>query len=196
MDTIKEDLVSFPHQSEFEGLISLDNALRVAISVDEWFTMKKIWVGLEGYDEEAERLIWNDFNYLMFRAVEGELTLEDICLLQCYRRPVFATYVSGSIAEGMRFAMGIPHERGKHIATKALIQKIENNQDLFDSYIELELTATLFDFIFDIFMGWLTVRECAADDCSVLFEPHRTDHRFHSKNCQQRQFMRKKKHSD
>ena len=182
------------HKEEYEKAVSLESALELAISREKWYTLKKIWFGLSKFDEEREAAVWVDFNRLMLKLVKGSFGENDFYTLHDYRRPPVAYYEGEYGGEDLVSY----YSDGKPIPTKALRRDVRDPEDgegisddeFFESYLELEMTASLFDVIFDMWMGRVQVCECDAGDCYVLFVPRRSNHRFHSKLCQQRQFMR------
>jgi len=183
-----DDGLIFDIPDEFDEYTSLEKAMELAIDKEEWFTVKKIWFGLERFDGGREGEIWSDFNRLMHRAIDDILDEGDLYLLHHYRRPAAA--FKDNTDEGV----WVFHSFGdKNLSAQHFDRELKSNVDLFKAFLDIELTASLFDYIWDIWMGRIMVRQCAAEDCFELFAPYRSNHRFHSPLCQRRQFMRDKR---
>jgi len=164
----------------FKELTSLEKALELAIDKEKWYTHKQKYLGLEKFDEKIEDAIWEDFNYLMVKAVNHHFEPEDYEVLQNRR----SNRVDPSPFE--------PYTDMRYFPTEILSRDEEGNIESINvRYVNIEMTAALFDHIFDILVGRVDVRQCEADDCNVLFIPKRKHQKYCSQRCQQRQAKRR-----
>lgn len=168
----------------FRKLTSLQKALEV-YEKDKFLQFKRDLL-VEEFDEDEQIRIWEDYHNLMFKAAKKTFNPNNWELLQSYRYSMTGLDPVAQLFNSMREAIHIPAQE---------IYSQEGRVEFSRKYLDQEVTAKLFEHIFNVLVGLEEIRVCAADDCEELFipAPQGREQEYHSQNCYWREYRRKER---
>ena len=180
MDTIMFE------RARLDELTTLEVALDV-YHKDKFLTVKRELLGPE-FDEEAQTKIGEDYHALLYKAAAKTFGKGDIERLDYYRQlgniEILPNEIQLFYPTEVFFQTTITRDNSGKIVKVSL------------NFFDHEITRRWFDYIYDVLVGRVDIRVCAAKDCSnLVLRKRRKDTRFCSNACRNRVWRKSKKKS-
>jgi len=171
-----------------DKLTTIDVALQV-YHKDKFLDVKRRIIPEFEFDEEAQTKVWEDYHNLLYKAASKTFGKGDIERLDYYRQ-------LGNIEI-------LPNEIQLFYPTKVFFPTTITRDNLgkivkvSHSFLDHEITRRWFEHIYDVLVGRVDLRVCAAKGClNLVLRKRRKDTRFCSNACRNRVWRKNKKSRD